>query len=487
MPDQPILQYAPDADPTTPLVLTACQNLVPFEAGYAGAPAPTPVAAAALAAECRGAVVATKLDGTRRVFAGTQTKLYELTGTMWTDRSASGGSYTGAADSRWSFCQFGDTTIAANLVDPMQSSASGAFAPIVGAPKAKIVISSANNFVIAFNTNDATYGPSPDRWWCSAQNDQTSWAPNVSTGATTARLVAVEGPIQAALPLGNYVIAYKQRGVFLGHFVGAPDGFDFELVPGGEAGCVGPEAVCDIGGAHFFVGNDNFWVFDGTRPLPIGVGVIRQTFLNTSSPTYRYLTKVSYDRQKSLVSISYPSLTSSGACDARLVFHVGVKKWGRADAVVQCPLNFIAPGMTINALDSIAATIDALPNIPLDSQYWNAGGQVACYFNSSNQLVSLSGVCQSSSFVTGDMGDDDQVTMVDKLRVRWIDAPDTATATGFVKMNAGDSLSLGAAGSINDGKFDLRQSARFHRFRVEMTGDHKMSGFAVKPVKVGMR
>lgn len=483
----PIVGFAPDADPTTQGVLTDCQNLIPFEAGFAGASSPVAVNAAALASDCRGAVVATKLDGTRRVFAGTQTKLYELVGTSWTDQSIGGASYTGSTESRWSFCQFGDTTVASNLTDAMQFSSSGAFNTVTTAPKAKIVASASNNFVIAFNTNDGVYGQSPDRWWCCAQNDQTNWTPNVSTSATTGRLVAVEGPIQAALPLGDYMVAYKQRAIFLGVFAGAPIVWQWNLVPGGEAGAVGPEAVCDIGGAHFVVGNDNFWIFDGTRPIPVGVGVVRQWFLNNSNPTYRYRTKVSYDRQKSLVSVSYPSLNSTGLCDARLVFHVGTKHWGRADAVVQAPLNFIAPGVTINALDTLAATIDGLAPTPFDAQIWTTGGQIACYFNSSNQLVSLTGASLTSSLTTGDIGDDDQVTMVDKLRFRWSLAPTTAVASAFFKMTAGDSLSVGPSNALNDGKFDLRQSARWHRFRVDMTGPHKLSAYALKPVPVGTR
>ena len=41
------------------------------------------------------------------------------------------------------------------------------FAPVAGAPKAKI-LAVLKGFVMAFNTSDATYGDSPDRWWCSA-------------------------------------------------------------------------------------------------------------------------------------------------------------------------------------------------------------------------------------------------------------------------------------------------------------------------------
>jgi hypothetical protein len=369
----------------------------------------------------------------------------------------------------------------------MQSSASGAFAAIAGAPKAKVVVSASNNFVIAFNTNDGTYGQSQDRWWCCAQSDQTSWTPAVSTLANTGRLVAVEGAIQAALTLGDYVVAYKQRAIFVGIFVGTPVVWQWNLIPGGEAGAVGLEAVCDIGGAHFIVSNDNFWLFDGTRPVPIGTGVVRQWFLNNSNPTYRYRTKAIYDKQNNLVHVCYPSLSSTGTCDATLVYHVLKKQWGRHDVTVEAPLNYISPGVTIDGLNSYSATIDALPNIPFDSQYWVSGGQVPSYFNSSHQLVTLTGTTGASSFVTGDMGDDDAVTMIERARVRFLQTPTTASATGFYKMNEGDNLTTGPTNAINDGKFDLRQSGRFHRIRFDFTGDHKEAAFDAKPVKVGMR
>jgi hypothetical protein len=481
----PIAGFAPDADKTSPGIFTACSNVVPYEGGFRGAPTPVATTAAALAAEARGAVVTTKLDGSRRIFAGTQTKLYELNGASWTDRSA--GTYTGSVESRWSFCQFGDTTVATNLSDDMQSSASGAFAAIAGAPKAKIVVSASNNFVLAFNTNEGTYGQSPDRWWCCAQGDQTDWTPDVSTSATTGRLVAVEGSIQAALPLGDYVIAYKARGIFVGSFAGAPVVWQWNLVPGGEAGAVGQDAICDIGGAHFIVSNDNFWLFDGTRPVPIGTGVTRQWFLANSSPAYRYRSKAVFDKQNGLVRVFFPSLNSTGACDLTLVYHIGKKQWGRHDLTIETALNYIAPNVTIDGLDTYAATIDALPSIPLDSQFWLAGGQVSAYFNTSHQLVALSGSTAASSFTTGDMGDDDAVTMLERARIRFEQSPTTASATGFYKMNEGDALVTGPTNAINDGKFDLRQSGRFHRIRFDFTGDHREYAFDAKPIPVGRR
>lgn len=482
----PISGFSPDADPNTPGILTSCINIIPFESGFKGAPSPVATASNTLAAACNGAAVSVKLDGTRRIFAGTATDLYELTTGTWISRTRVT-PYTGGSDTRWSYCQFGDTTVATNLSDAMQSSGIAAFADITTAPKAKIVVSATNNFVVAFNTSDATYGSSPDRWWCCAQADQTNWTPSISTLATTGRLVAVEGAIQAALTLGDYVIAYKNRAIFIGIFVGSPVVWQWAIVPGGEAGCVGQDAVCDIGGAHFFVGNDNIWLFDGTRPTPIGNGIVRQWFFNNSSAQYRFKTKCTYDRQNNLVRVFFCSSASGGAIDTCLVFHVIKQEWGRADVAIEATLNYIAPGVTINGMDAYAATIDALPNTPVDSQFWLSGGQTPAYFNTAHQLVALNGTSGTSSFTTCDVGDDDTVTTLTRTRVRFTSAPTTATATGLSKFNEGDSLATRSTNAINDGKFDLRQSARFHRVQFNFTGDHKETGYDIALQPDGMR
>ena len=239
----PLAGWRPDADPTTPGIFTDCQHVVSTVSGYAGAPAPVAAAVAPVPGNVRGSAVATDLTGNRTIYAGTQTKLYQLTSAVWSDVSKAGG-YVGSSESRWCFTQFGDTTMATNLADPMQEKKKGAslFADVPTAPKAKIIVSANNNFVLAFYTNDATYAVSPDRWWCCAQSNQDDWVPNVATGANTGRLIAEEGPITAAGTLGDYVVAYKNQAIFVGSFVGSPVGWQWNMIPGGTAGCIGQEA-----------------------------------------------------------------------------------------------------------------------------------------------------------------------------------------------------------------------------------------------------
>lgn len=482
----PLLGFSPDADPTHPGVMTDCVNLIPGERGMEGGPSPiTPTGVPALAAECRGAAVTTLLSGSRRVLAGTQTKLYELSGGVWTDVSRVG-NYTGSTENRWLFAQFGNATIATNDTETIQASTSGAFADIATAPKARIVIAVAN-FVLAFNTFDGTYGDSPDRWWCCALNDHSSWTPSVTTQANTGRLVGDGGEITAAARLGSSAVAFKARSIFFGTYVGSPVVWQWDHIPG-DIGCVGPEAVCDAGGMLFFVGEDNIYAFDGTRPIPIATGQVREWFVANSSQTYRFRTQAIFDRQTNRVWFFFPHRDSSnGQPDRALVYHIGSKQWGRADRTIQAALNYIAPGLTFDSIGTAYSTWDALPNIPYDSQFWMAGGRVFSLFDSANQLVNMIGSSTSSGFTTGDAGDDDAVTFIRRGRLRFLQTPSLATVQGFTKRVAGDTLTNGASGTLNDGGFDIRQSGRWHRLAFTFTGPVTVNGIRLDAVKAGLR
>ncbi|CAB4126134.1 hypothetical protein UFOVP73_56 [uncultured Caudovirales phage] len=479
----PLAGFSPDADQTLPGVISDCTNFIPYLTGMEGAPAPaTPAGVPVLAAACQGAAVLTKLDDSRRIVAGTQAALYELLGGAWTNQSKSGG-YAGGVDSRWSLTQFGDATLAANGVDPIQRSASGAFASISGAPVAEIVFS-VGAFVMALNTNDGSI--KPDGWHCCAAYDDTTWAPSISTQCTTGRLVSRAGRLTAGARLGEYAVAYKARSIYLGQYVGAPAVWDWLLVPGGEAGCIGKDAVCDIGGAHFFVGEEGMFIFDGTRPVPVADGVVRQWFANNSSQTYRYKTQCAFDAQNNRVWVFYVSKNGT-ALDSALVYHVLAKKWGRADPGIESVLNFISAGATIDGLTSYAATIDALPTSGFNSQFWISGGKSLSVFNTTHQLQSLTGNSVSSSFTTGESGDDNTVTLLSKLRLRYADSPDAASCTLFYQMSSGEGYATGITGTVLGGKFDVLQCSRWHKAQFSFTGKVQVTQIEAQLTEAGQR
>jgi hypothetical protein len=387
------------------------------------------------------------------------------------------------------FAQFGDVTLATNDADQIQYATATTFGAVAGAPKARILITT-KDFAIAFDTNDATaaatYGDAPDRWWCSAFQDCTSWTPNVDLQAATGRLIGGGGAIVAAAPLGSGAVAYKSREMFLGVYVGPPSVFDWQKVPG-EQGCVGPDAVVDIGQAHIFVGEDNIWLYDGSRPVPIAQGEVRQWFLNDTSPTYRYRTIVTYDRNNGLVWIFYPSTISTGDPDSALVYHLASKKWGRANRTIQAAMNYVTPGVTWDTLSSVASTWDTLPTSPWDSQAWQASGRALAIFDSSNNLKTLTGSGEDSGLTTGYFGDDEAVSFCRGVRLRFFTEPTTATVTGGTKANIGDIAAAAGSGTFSNHKFDMRQSGRWHRFSFRFTGNVEVGGVQPTLVKAGSR
>lgn len=194
----PFVGYFPDADEHTQGVITDVEMMLPSNRGYKGAPSLIPVTDA-LAAQCRGAAYVVKLDNTSRTFAGTQTKLYELSSGSWTDISrtnppSTGDDYTGSSDSYWRFAQFGDVTLAVNGTDNFQySNGSGDFNDLSGAPKAQY-IETVGGFVMVGNYNDGSDTPDGIKW--SAYLDYTDWTPDIATQAGDLRLLDTPGELR---------------------------------------------------------------------------------------------------------------------------------------------------------------------------------------------------------------------------------------------------------------------------------------------------
>lgn len=306
--------------------------MVPTIRGYKGAPTLVSAGYSALPAECTGATLAFKLDGSTRIIAGTQGGLYEASGTSWTDVSKSGGYTTG--DVRWRFAQFGDTTLAINKATQLQQSSSGAFATVSNSPKASL-IETVGAFVMLADTDDSglsiTGGPNADqghRWWCSAAFSPTStWAPSSSTQATTGLLVGSPGKIVALKRLGASVVAYKNRSFYIGYPTDPPEVFKF-VQGDGDVGAVGNEAVVSIRSAHLFVGTDDIYRLDNNSTTPVSIGLdVREWFFARLNKSYSYLIVGLHDYNNSCVWWWYPSGTNT-VLDSVLIYNYKTETWG---------------------------------------------------------------------------------------------------------------------------------------------------------------
>jgi hypothetical protein len=92
-------------------------------------------------------------------------------------------------------------------------------------------------------------------------------------------------------------------------------------------------------------------------------------------------------------------------------------------------------------------------------------------FETDHIVKTLSGTPGTSTFTTGDWGDEDQETSVDQVKLRFKQSPTSATCTGYVKAELGATMvTASATATLDDGGFDLRQTDQWHRFAFSLTG-----------------
>jgi hypothetical protein len=345
------------------------------------------------------------------------------------------------------------------------------------------IIEVASGFVVAFNLNDPVYGDSPDRWRCCAINDETSWTASLATQANSGRLVSSPGEITAAKTFGEQIIAFKDRAIFIGRYVGSPATWQFDAVPG-DVGCVGVDAVSDIGSALIFVSRSDIMYFDGTRPVSIAEGKIRKWFNVNASQSYLYKTTVIHNKHENIVWIFYASSASTGELDSALAYHLGTQKWGVATMTTEAALNFVSAGASF---DSAAGTFDTAGNVSFNSEFFIAGGRTTAVFTPAHQMSSLSGIAAASSMTLFDVGDDSTFSNLNRVVVAYQSEPASASVAGYARGQRGAMSIAGGSGVYSAGKFDLRQAGRFHRVRIDAVGDWGASGVDFKLSPSGQR
>lgn len=471
-----LLGYAPDADPHIVGVLTNCSGVVPSLKGIKGAPSPASVALATLAATCMGAASLTKLDGTVRLIASTPKKLYEAGNSTWTDVSQAATYTTSTSAGRWRFAQQENVSFASNGADTIQASVStGPFSCIPGAPVADIV-ETVGKFVFAIKTSANAHGVQ----WC-ALNNYTSWSAAIATQAGSDTLTATPGPNTAGRRFGSAIVVYKKNSMYVGTYAGPPNVWEFGLVPG-DAGALSQEVVVNVGTPenpeHVFMGEDDFYRYDGSKPIRIGTNRVKKQVFGALFQSRSSSCMALHDKNNSLVYFYYPTIDSAFP-DKSVVYNYRTDKWGvDVDRQVEATLDFVSPALTYDGMGALYATYADFPALGYDAAFVGSTQSQPAIFTTAHLLKTLTGPAGATSLTTGDYGDDLKFNTLTRIRPRFLTAPTTARLTNFYRDNTGDSLTTDSTVDLSNGKFDVIRDAKWHRLQMSFTGDWEMAGFS---------
>lgn len=427
----------------------------------------------ALTARCQGAVSTKDKDGTSLNFAGDISKLYKLASSAYSDVSKVGG-YTTASDEQWFFTRFNDFLIASNFSDNIQTftlSSSSVFADLAAsAPRARY-IATIRNFLVVGNTFDSVDGNVPHRVRWPGLDDPTSWTVSATTQADYQDLDASDGWVKQVVS-GDYGVIFQERAISRMDYAGSPVVWQFRPVERGRGALT--SAMVKKGNLIFYIGLDGFYVFDGNQSIPIGENKVNKYFLNDVDLSYLSNISACADFDKQVVYFAYPASGNTGGRPNKIIMYNyspnATKRWAFAEVETEYIFISLSEGYTLDTLDTLSASIDALP-LSLDSRAYTGDNYILSGFNSDHKQVNYTGTALDAVLETTELQSKEGY-FTEVMRIKPI-----YEGSGTVTMQVGTrnvfsaSTSFGSAISLNSsGECPTRANARYHRFRTNITG-----------------
>jgi len=201
--------------------------------------------------------------------AGTYNAGVSTTGARAWNRPAATGAIT-FKNSQWSLDNWGEDMIACRrggkifYLDVDASITPERAVVVSAAPSVNnyIRVSPNDRHLIAFGSTEFgtnTYNPMLVRW--SDQEDFNNWTPSISS--TSGEVVLTGGTeIRGAIRSRNAINIWTDNAMYTQQFVGPPFIFNFQQV-GTNCGLIAPHAAVDVDGIAYWMGENNFYAFDG--------------------------------------------------------------------------------------------------------------------------------------------------------------------------------------------------------------------------------
>jgi hypothetical protein len=452
MPDQPGISGA----------LSDAKNVVSQAIGYG--PLPTAATFSAAASENLTTLVAGKTPANAtKLFAAGSTKIFDVSGVgALTNVSKSGGYTPNANADRFRFTQFGNVIIGTNNSDPMQAYTLGtstAFADLAaGAPVCKFLTVVRDFVVTAFTTESSTVYPSRVRW--SGINDETAWGSSQVTQADFQDIA--DGGQIVGIRGGEFGLVFMEKGISRMSYIGTPFIFQFDNISRGK-GCIAAGSIAQTQGVTFFLSDDGFYLCDGQQVQAIGSEKVDRWFFANADENSFETMSAAVDPVRKLIIWNF---RTTFAQRQLIIYNFKTQKWTYGDAGADFISDASTAATTLEGLDSISASIDALP-VSLDSILY-MGGKYFLGGTNGAYVVTYNGAPATGQLITGDLnaGGRSVVTLARPL-------VDNGSATVSVASRTllSEGLSFGAAvAADSENRVSLRSNGNFHRFKVVPTG-----------------
>jgi hypothetical protein len=389
---QQFAPFEPDKASFNPTASALSVNAIPVADGWGPMPSLVPFSDA-LPSRCVGAAYVRNSDGGFFLIAGTQTRLYRLTGTTWTDISGPSAPYAVPDADRWQFARYGTRLIAAALGKPLQflDVDSGTnFADLPNAPQAKYVTVAGDFVVAGYLVNE----PYKLKW--SGINDSEYWTVGERNSDEQQLPDGDEITGLFGAPKGAYVF---QRNAMRTMAFNPASGYVFTIdVAHPSRGSLAPLSIVQIGPGDFeFFCNDGLFRGWGQNTAPIGVDRVDKWFFGSIDVTDLSIVRGVLDPFEKIAWFQYPN-TDGGYT---LLGH----KWplDRFCTADNAGVTELASIVTQAAtIESISDTIESV-DVPIDSRLFAGGAPIFAGFTTDNKLAIFDGAPRAATLATAEI------------------------------------------------------------------------------------
>jgi len=471
-------------------------NVIPLKEGYKSFPGFVELSDTALNSIPVGLFTSIGATGITN-YAGDETKLYQMDNNGdFQDKSKSGGynnSTTEGSRDFWSFTKFGDNVIGTNYADNIQKFQEGtdiAFSDLVSL-KAKY-LTVVRDFVVAGYTEESsTEYPQRVKW--SGLNDSSTWTPSQATQSGYQDIPGEHGRLMGIVGSESFGIIFFEKAIFRMEYVGTPLIFTFNKI--GNIGCFAPRSISTFGNTIYFLSQDGFYALQGGQDLvPIGSGKINNTFFNdfVAKPESIFS---AIDPNNSIVVWSYRGSGSTGSAGVNnklLIYNYSVGRWATGSGLDLYFINTASQEAfnTLESLDTLG-NLDGLPR-SLDSFFYDEGVVGLAGFSADKKFGKFLGSSLSASVDTTEFEgvENKRSTLINARPI--VDANGentTVTITPITRSSQMNPVTEGTAVTVRDsGDCPLRATSRYHRLRVNVTGNFStLSGVDVEARPEGKR
>jgi len=408
-------------------------------------------------------------NGDTALFAAGSTKIYTVSGVGAITQVKSG--MTTGTNDKVRFTQFGKSIIATNNSQKLQSwtlGTSTSFADLSAtAPVAKY-ITVVRDFVVVANTYESAEQKQYRVRW-SAINDETDWTENVNTQSDYqdipdgGQIVGIRG--------GEFGLVFLERAIHRMSYVGTPFIFQFDNISRGK-GCMVAGSIAQYQGITFFLSDDGFYMCDGQNITPIGAEKIDRYFIDNASDSDYGTMSAAVDPIRKLVIWNYKTIYGNRNV---LIYNFKTQKWTYGDAGTDYLSEASTSSVTLEQLDSISGSIDALTT-SLDSRLY-VGGKYFLGGTLGARVMTYTGANQTGVIATGDLdiGANSVVTLARPI-------VDNGSATVAIAsrtlLDQGVTFNTAVAAS-SENRVPLRSAGRYHRLKITPTGSSWKNAISV--------